>query len=271
MISYEIYQDVPYPSLGGPAPPRSASSPWPAIINLKPARTLFEGNEFSPAGIAALIALWASECELRHAGCRTIRDRDTELPTRLIKVWAGGQDPQLYDTRKEKDTGRYISLSYCWGQAEHHPPKTTKSNLVERKRLISMDSLPPTLADAVWLCMALEVPYLWVDSLCIIQDDPHDWAVEASKMAAVYENAWLTVSADAAADSRGGLFQPIAQRKDCSTRLSLPGGQGRGASNPVRYYGRQPFPQYYHSKKKTAVVHSVDPLEWIGRRRGWHL
>jgi hypothetical protein len=76
-----------------------------------------------------------------------------------------------------------------------------------------MQDLPPTFPDAVQLSRALGIAYLWIDSLCIIQDDADDWAREAGRMADVYRSATLTLSADAAADCNAGLFQPVNRCK----------------------------------------------------------
>jgi hypothetical protein len=54
--------------------------------------------------------------------------------------------------------------------------------------------------DAVLVTKAMGVRYLWIDSLCIIQDK-EDWALHAPQMATVYGNAYLTISADAAENS----------------------------------------------------------------------
>ncbi|ROW00770.1 hypothetical protein VMCG_06567 [Cytospora schulzeri] len=72
---------------------------------------------------------------------------------------------------------------------------------------ISWDALPKTFQDAIIVARALGVHFVWIDSLCIIQDDGEDWAREASKMADIYENAWLTIAATAAVDGRQGLFK----------------------------------------------------------------
>lgn len=66
--------------------------------------------------------------------------------------------------------------------------------------------------DAVEVTRRIGVQYLWIDSLCIIQDDRNDWEDQSSRMADIYKNAYLTLAADASPDSSGGLswpFQPI--------------------------------------------------------------
>lgn len=59
---------------------------------------------------------------------------------------------------------------------------------------IRVSLLPATIRDAIRLCRALDIPYLWVDSLCIVQDDSEDWHHEAAEMAAIYGRSALTIT-----------------------------------------------------------------------------
>ncbi|KAI9896885.1 hypothetical protein N3K66_007907 [Trichothecium roseum] len=96
---------------------------------------------------------------------------------------------------EEPQGGHRMALSYCWGsekQAEQQL-KTTSSSLRRHLNRIIISKLPKTVADAVQLCKALGIRYLWVDALCIIQDDKDDWAQEASEMANVYSNSHVTL------------------------------------------------------------------------------
>lgn len=70
----------------------------------------------------------------------------------------------------------------------------------------------------------LGIDYLWIDSLCIIQDDIDDWAKEASRMHSVYHNAYLTFAATGAADGSEGLFPP---RRPKTYRLQRTIDKGR--------------------------------------------
>ena len=72
---------------------------------------------------------------------------------------------------------------------------------------IDVDKLPPTFQQAIILTKSLGIEYIWIDSLCITQDDDIDWANECSRMTSVYMNSFLNIGANAAGDSRGGLFQ----------------------------------------------------------------
>jgi hypothetical protein len=68
-------------------------------------------------------------------------------------------------------------------------------------RSISIDELPPLFQDAVAIAIRLHVNFLWIDSLCIVQDDAIDWQRESARMAAVYSSAYLTIAAAASSDS----------------------------------------------------------------------
>jgi hypothetical protein len=101
-------------------------------------------------------------------------------------------------------TARYVALSHCWGGSSHC--RTTKSCLEQYKNALKIVALPKTVQDAIVIVRKLGLRYLWVDSLCIIQDDEDDWLREAGRMAAVYEGAYLTIAASASADGSGGCF-----------------------------------------------------------------
>lgn len=85
-------------------------------------------------------------------------------------------------------TGRYIALSYCWGNTGQQAVTTT-ANFQARKHGIDIGELPQTFQDAILLARELQVRYLWIDSLCIIQDDENDWETEAPMMSQVYANS----------------------------------------------------------------------------------
>ncbi|KAI8417701.1 hypothetical protein FOFC_00256 [Fusarium oxysporum] len=88
------------------------------------------------------------------------------------------------------------------------PLKNTKTTFTEFYQRIDFARFPKTFQDAIIVCRKLNIKYLWIESLCIIQDDEHDWAVESPKMCDVYQNAYLTIAAAAAHNSSEGLFHP---------------------------------------------------------------
>ncbi|KAM7195318.1 Heterokaryon incompatibility protein (HET) domain containing protein [Naviculisporaceae sp. PSN 640] len=103
---------------------------------------------------------------------------------------------------------RYSALSYCWG-----PPidasrqcTTTKSTLASRIKGIPWEDLSPIVQDAIIVTKQLDLSYLWIDALCILQDDVSDWEAESSVMGKIYSNAWVTiVGLNSASCARGFL------------------------------------------------------------------
>lgn len=71
--------------------------------------------------------------------------------------------------------------------------KTTMSNLPAQLERIDLESLPKTFLDAMEVVRRLGHRYLWIDSLCIIQDDRRDFEVECSRMHLVYSQALCTI------------------------------------------------------------------------------
>lgn len=88
------------------------------------------------------------------------------------------------------------------------PVKLTKSTFEALRREIPQNSLPLTFRHALELTRRLNKRYLWIDSLCIFQDDndKSDWLKEAAYMDKVYSNTFLNISATGAEDSSQGLF-----------------------------------------------------------------
>ncbi|PVH76874.1 HET-domain-containing protein [Cadophora sp. DSE1049] len=97
-----------------------------------------------------------------------------------------------------------MALSYCWGWQGQ--VVTTVSNIQSHMRGIAVSSLPKTIQDAVHVARGLEIPNLWIDSLCIIQDDPTDKAVEIAQMPLVYSQATLTLKASRSSDVHEGFL-----------------------------------------------------------------
>jgi hypothetical protein len=156
---------------------------------------------------------WLVSCQSRsHAVCNMTIPGDVviddnyrvPLPSRLISVgYPGDEMVYLRDTKGEK--GAYITLSYVWG-GPGRIPKTTSANIAERKTGMPVKSLPKTFQDVITITRKLNVPYVWIDALCIIQDDEEDWKREVGQMARIYQFSLLTVAATGAEDASRGCF-----------------------------------------------------------------
>ncbi|TLD28613.1 hypothetical protein PspLS_04269 [Pyricularia sp. CBS 133598] len=137
-------------------------------------------------------------CGREHPEC-VAATRAACLPTRVLDLGvAKGKDQvRLYVSSGEE--ARFTALSYCWGGKV--PITTTKATLEERCRGILDSSLPATFQDAIAVTRELGVRYLWIDALCILQDDKEDWEIESSRMASIYRGAALVIGASMAPSS----------------------------------------------------------------------
>ncbi|KAI9150807.1 hypothetical protein HJFPF1_10584 [Paramyrothecium foliicola] len=146
------------------------------------------------------IVQWITMCISAHKNTCSADDHfdcyeQGSVPTRLL--WIGEGDLRLVLPRdREHPPGirfPYAAFSYCWG--DHVPLKTEKATLTDRMRGIPMDALPAAFKDVVTIARALGIGYIWIDALCIVQDDAEDWRKEAAKMADVYRKAVFTIVA----------------------------------------------------------------------------
>lgn len=125
---------------------------------------------------------------------------DDFIPERLIDVQT--RNPRLVQ-RRDLDAGsygpipRYAALSYCWGSPNdaETQTKTTTDSLPEREAGILDMEMTQVLRDAVHVTRALSIPYLWVDALCVLQDDASDWERQCVDMSKIFGNAHVTFSA----------------------------------------------------------------------------
>jgi hypothetical protein len=145
------------------------------------------------------IKSWMDECSSQHENCP--HNRISSLPSRLLDV--RGDTIRLYNSRGH--SGTYLTLSHCWGSGPNRIV-TTSHNLKGHKQGIKWENLSRTYRDAISVTRRLGFQFIWIDSLCIVQDDPDEWELESGKMAQIYENSYITVCATHSKDGDGGLF-----------------------------------------------------------------
>jgi hypothetical protein len=125
------------------------------------------------------------------------------LPARVIDLGLNNGKLSLYESNNEM--GGYAALSYCWGESSVLL-KTTRSNLDAFRHHIPWSKLPRTLQDAITIVRKIGLRFIWIDCICIIQDDRADWEVEAAKMGQYYQSAFLTIAASASSSAFSGIF-----------------------------------------------------------------
>jgi Heterokaryon incompatibility protein (HET) len=157
---------------------------------------------------------WISNCLLSHEKCPK-KSTSSILPTRVIDISTerGEQRIRLHISNDEHAT--YAALSYCWGSTPQLTTTQEKLHSLTRDG-IEIEKLPKTLQDAIHATRKLEIQYLWIDSLCIIQDSAEDKAIEISKMSQIYKEAVVTISAAVASDCGHGFLE---DRKEVRERL----------------------------------------------------
>jgi hypothetical protein len=162
-----------------------------------------------------LLRNWIRECNSKHTLCRI---PTTKLPARVIDVGeADVREPSLKVTNRE--FGLYIALSHCWGS--NPLIMTTKETFTQHQHQLTMEALPKTFQDAVIITRALKVRFLWIDSLCIIQDDIQDWEEQSPLMGRIYSQSYLTIAAAASQDSSGGCFLPRPTETHVRVKCSI--------------------------------------------------
>ncbi|KAK3389441.1 heterokaryon incompatibility protein-domain-containing protein [Podospora didyma] len=133
---------------------------------------------------------------------------------------SNGDTIRLIDTTTEayptQNPYRYLALSYCWGPDPSAQLKTTKANLSDHLSNIPVASLPAAIREAVIATRRLGVDYLWVDAVCIVQDDAADRDGEIARMGAIYAGAYCTLTASGAAHCDDGFLEKfMGDYKDC--------------------------------------------------------
>lgn len=156
-----------------------------------------------------------------HPLCRGFREF-SDAPSRLLFV-GDVADPRLRVIRTSElsEVPVYVALSHCWGSvAENAPWKLNRTSVVGFQHEIPESFLPPTFVDAVKVTRGLGQSYLWIDSLCILQDCSVDWELESNKMGGIYANALCTLGS--ASDSTYGGCAGVRSRSDnLKLRLAL--------------------------------------------------
>lgn len=163
---------------------------------------------------------WAKErihdCRHNHSQCHsrstTSPAHEPYVPSRLLYIPPCPNEGIALRLRESVPSNtRYVALSHCWGNKDKWPCWiTTKVNYESQLKHIPWNVLSQTFRDAAIFARKLELEYIWIDSMCIIQGDEKDWQREATQMSSIYSNAYVTFAALHARDSHEGLFSQRA-------------------------------------------------------------
>lgn len=180
------------------------SAPWMVRRELFPLRPIPDNTGDKRA--LDIAKIWLKNCDQSH-NCEELNSTlgSEWYPKRLIDV-TNAASPRLFETHLELPRSRYATLSHCWGTNPDFITLTT-GNYTDFCKGIPVDSLPKSFRDAITICDHLDIRYIWIDSLCILQDSHPDWLLHAAEMASVYQNCHLNLSFDAAANPGQGVFR----------------------------------------------------------------
>ena len=155
----------------------------------------------------------------------------------------------------------YVTLSHCWGQQQIIT--TTKNTPTSRLQSVPWEWLSKTFQDAIHITDKLGYRHIWVDSLCMIQDDRLDWEMESKKMRSIYQNSIFTIAASKSANGDSGCFTPTP-----------------GLTGDELYHPFTKFPTGINWRLPLMHMGKSMPLrleykfyerEWLFSRRAWTL
>jgi Heterokaryon incompatibility protein (HET) len=175
---------------------------------------------------------WIQKCQRDH---RCLQDGEFQLPSRVLDLGSEQSIDKARLRSANNGYGQYVALTYRWGST---PSKIlTTASIEEWIQGIQVSSLSKTYQDAIVLAKRLGYRYIWIDALCILQNDPADWEREDAVMHKIYGNASLTISALSAWGSDvgflgqrpypvseiGRFFQSYDERNDLYVRQAVAG------------------------------------------------
>ncbi|CCL99822.1 uncharacterized protein FIBRA_01846 [Fibroporia radiculosa] len=155
-----------------------------------------------------------AECDKSHPSCPKLHP--IELPTRVVDC-KDLQKLKLVITNGRQ--GSYVALSYVWGEPQPH--STTTTNLARYQEELDIRLFPKTIRDAITCTHKLKLRYLWIDTLCILQDSAEDKTREIARMHNIYRDAYVTIVAASARRVREGFLEDRDDPMEEDRRLPL--------------------------------------------------
>ncbi|KAF5013313.1 hypothetical protein FDECE_663 [Fusarium decemcellulare] len=153
----------------------------------------------------AMARNWFLECEGSHPNCWP--NETPVMPTRVVDI--GTHTNSSYDELRLVHTNgmreKYAALSHCWGGIIE--PVLEADTLIPFQDSIPYSSLAANFRDAITITRNLGIRYIWIDSLCIIQDSRSDWEEESKRMGSIYRDAAVTICAAASKGSKVGMLK----------------------------------------------------------------
>jgi Heterokaryon incompatibility protein (HET) len=145
-------------------------------------------------------------CQRNHDLCRNLTSTNHPMPTRLVDVGLSVMNKHVRLCRSSGVPAGtpYVTLSHRWGSKQLFCLR--KENRLSLEKKIPVSKLPKVFRNAIRFTRRIGIRYLWIDSLCIIQDSQTDRTHEAASMSTVYANGVCNLAATGFIDGTMGLF-----------------------------------------------------------------
>ncbi|KAF3071705.1 hypothetical protein CFAM422_006280 [Trichoderma lentiforme] len=207
-------------------------------------------------------AKWLTECRTSHGECRV---SDAEfVPNRLLYLGDSRTDGNILELVEKPAPVPYAALSHRWTKETPSKSLLTSNYLDRKQHGMPIANLPRMMQDVVLVLRRLGIEYIWIDCLCIIQDDKDDWKREAALMASIYTNAELTVAASWCDQPDQSLFRDHSTPQEISVDVAQIDGQSifiRRRKHHFTWLGIE-------SSADTMAAENPD-FEWPLLNRGW--
>ncbi|KAM7192435.1 Heterokaryon incompatibility protein (HET) domain containing protein [Naviculisporaceae sp. PSN 640] len=143
------------------------------------------------------IRRWLKKCEDEHGStCSPQRHKPQSSEDEATFVVIDLEEMRLV-RRQLSSSFDYVTLSYVWGG--RNSSVTTKKNFVSRLQKEGLRSsffdFPAAVQDACSVAKEVGRRYIWVDALCIKQDDTEDQDAQIPMMDRIYSQSVLTIVA----------------------------------------------------------------------------
>jgi hypothetical protein len=164
-----------------------------------------------------LILSWLNECRSRHLSCSK-QDKEFHLPInlpglRLVDVHASCV------VRAANEMKEYLTLSYVWGAIDQLVLNVGNIDQLSTPGAFETSfqtQLPQVIVDAMQITQELGFRYLWIDTLCICQDNVEEKTAQIAAMNLIYKGAIMTLVAAEADNAYSGLpgVRPYPQPRE---------------------------------------------------------
>ena len=252
---------------------------WLYMVQVEPSSDRLKIPGYRPGRVVGdpesfgLALKWIKTCDEQHTRCKRpkVANSPNWRPTRLIYVGEDKTQLRLVLGNDLEDDIKFATLSHCWGILEDRLVLTSSNIDAWKERLPQLDRWK-TFVDAIDITRRLGLSYIWIDSLCIMQDSISDWQSESPLMSNVYKRSYCNIAATAASDDTLGCFW----ERDIYEGLPLRICFGAVADNSQDEINITPLSEYNGGLYGTYDLHEaqtwgVDITSSVLNGRGWVL